>query len=133
MADVMAASELVISRAGASTLAELTALGRASILMPYPYHRDQHQAANAECLARRGAARVVIDRKEPARNAAALRAALAALMSDHARREEMSAAARKIGAEDAASKLADTILSMLESRRTEALPDSLEVTCGIAR
>jgi UDP-N-acetylglucosamine--N-acetylmuramyl-(pentapeptide) pyrophosphoryl-undecaprenol N-acetylglucosamine transferase len=58
---VLAAAELVICRAGASSLAELAAAGTPSILLPYPYHKDQHQMRNAEVLAEAGAAKVVVD------------------------------------------------------------------------
>jgi len=58
---VYRAADCMISRAGASTLAELTALGVPSVLMPYPYHRDQHQRHNAEVLANAGAAKIVTD------------------------------------------------------------------------
>lgn len=58
---VWAAADLVISRAGASALAELTALGVPSLLMPYPHHRDQHQRRNAQILADVGAAKIVED------------------------------------------------------------------------
>ncbi len=132
MAFCVAAADLVISRAGASTLAELTALGRASILMPYPFHRDQHQVANAQCLVRRGAARLVVDRKDAAANAAALREALEELTAQDEVREAMAAAARKMGATDAASRIADTILSM-RGHVSIAPPESLEVTCGTTR
>ena len=50
MADALAAAGLVVGRAGASFLAELTVVGRASVLMPYPFHRDDHQLHNALAL-----------------------------------------------------------------------------------
>ncbi len=54
-------AEIVISRAGAITLAEIASLGIASILLPYPYHRDNHQRKNAEVLARRNGAKIIED------------------------------------------------------------------------
>jgi UDP-N-acetylglucosamine--N-acetylmuramyl-(pentapeptide) pyrophosphoryl-undecaprenol N-acetylglucosamine transferase len=101
----LAAADLVISRAGASTLAELTALGRPSILLPYPYHRDQHQRHNAEVLVEAGAALCLEDRREPAANAGPLLAALRAC-APHEARERMSAAARRLGRIDAAERVA---------------------------
>ena len=64
MADVWAVADLCISRAGASSCAELTACGVASILMPYPYHKDMHQRANAKVLADAGAAVLIDDEKD---------------------------------------------------------------------
>ena len=58
---VLASADLVIGRAGASSLAELTAVGLATILLPYPYHKDNHQLRNAQVLEKAGAARIVID------------------------------------------------------------------------
>lgn len=59
MGDAYAAADFVLSRAGASTLAELTALGLPSILVPYPHHADRHQYINADLLRRAGAALVL--------------------------------------------------------------------------
>ncbi|MBE0597198.1 MAG: undecaprenyldiphospho-muramoylpentapeptide beta-N-acetylglucosaminyltransferase [Desulfuromonadales bacterium] len=56
MADAYARAHLVLCRAGATTIAELTACGRAAILIPYPHAAGDHQTANARALARRGAA-----------------------------------------------------------------------------
>jgi UDP-N-acetylglucosamine--N-acetylmuramyl-(pentapeptide) pyrophosphoryl-undecaprenol N-acetylglucosamine transferase len=56
MAPYYGAADLVIARAGGMTVAELCAVGRAGILIPYPHHRDQHQRHNALCLANAGAA-----------------------------------------------------------------------------
>lgn len=61
MADVYAAADLVIARAGASTLGELAALGKPSILIPYPYAAEAHQASNAARFAAAGAAVVLTD------------------------------------------------------------------------
>jgi UDP-N-acetylglucosamine--N-acetylmuramyl-(pentapeptide) pyrophosphoryl-undecaprenol N-acetylglucosamine transferase len=112
MADALAVSDLVISRAGASTLAEITALGRPSILMPYPYHRDQHQRANAECLARAGAAQIVLDRIKPEENGPTLRRVLEELMSDDDLRSSMASAARNMGRPDAARAISEHILRL---------------------
>lgn len=61
MADAYAVSEIVIARAGASTLAELAALGIASVLVPYPFAADDHQSHNARVFERAGAAVVLAD------------------------------------------------------------------------
>lgn len=117
MGAAMQLADLVVSRAGASTLAEITTVGRASILLPYPFDRGQHQRANAECLERAGAAVIVDDTGDGARNAAPLRSALESLMRDDARREEMAAAARRIGSPDAAARIADRVLELVHSHR----------------
>lgn len=58
----LAASDIIISRCGASTLSEITALGKPSILIPYPYATDNHQEYNASALEKNGAAVVIIER-----------------------------------------------------------------------
>ena len=62
LSDAFAASDLVLARAGASTLGELAAVGKPAILVPYPHAADDHQRSNAEVFARTGAAIVVDDR-----------------------------------------------------------------------
>ena len=57
-------ADLVICRAGALTLAEVTAAGKASILIPYPYAADDHQRTNAQALVRRGAALILEEGEE---------------------------------------------------------------------
>ena len=130
MADAIAAADLVVSRAGASTLAEITAVGRASILMPYPFHRDQHQMSNARCLVRQSAARLVRDQVEAEPNAAALGDALRALMSDDPLRESMAAASRRMGRGNAAHAIAQRLLD-LASRRVSGTPstETVEAAC----
>jgi UDP-N-acetylglucosamine--N-acetylmuramyl-(pentapeptide) pyrophosphoryl-undecaprenol N-acetylglucosamine transferase len=63
MADAYAAADLVLARAGASTLGELAATGRPAILVPYPHAADDHQSANAAAYAATGAAVVAGDRE----------------------------------------------------------------------
>lgn len=114
MADAMAAADLIVSRAGGSTLAEIMTIGRPSILMPYPFHRDQHQVANARCLVDSGAADLVLDRIDTAENATALRAALREAMFDDERRLRMTTRAQRMGAarRDAATRIAHKLLEM---------------------
>jgi UDP-N-acetylglucosamine--N-acetylmuramyl-(pentapeptide) pyrophosphoryl-undecaprenol N-acetylglucosamine transferase len=112
MADALAAADLVLSRSGASTLAELTALAKPSILMPYPYHKDQHQHANAQVLQSAGAARICIDRIDPAANAALLEPLLAELLKSPAQLAAMSAAAKTLAPPHPAQRIADRLLAI---------------------
>lgn len=133
MADALAAADLVISRAGASTLAELTALGRASVLLPYPFHRDQHQWANALCLAEAGAARIVRDSIDVNITAPALRLALGELMSSGDARGHMSAAAAKLGRLDAADVIAEKLLELAGRREVSRDLETVEAICTASR
>lgn len=113
MADAMAAADLIVSRAGASTLAEITALGKPSVLVPYPHHRDRHQHANARVLVKIGAARIVHDRMEPHRTAPQMREVLTTLMGDEASLARMASAANRIGTTHAANVIATRIQELL--------------------
>jgi UDP-N-acetylglucosamine--N-acetylmuramyl-(pentapeptide) pyrophosphoryl-undecaprenol N-acetylglucosamine transferase len=113
MSDVWAVADLCVSRSGASSCAELTATGVPSVLMPYPYHKDMHQRANAQVLADAGAAVLVDDQRDAAANAAQLRPVLSSLTTDGDRRRTMSAAARRLGHPDAAAAVADIIAGLV--------------------
>ena len=113
MADVWAVADLCVSRSGASSCAELTAAGVPSVLMPYPYHADMHQRANAAVLADAGAAVRVDDAKDAAVNAGLLRPVLASLTTDAAKRQAMAAAARALGRPDAAAAVAAVVAEMI--------------------
>jgi len=105
----IAASHLVVSRSGASTVAELAAIGRPSILVPLPHAIDQDQFANAGVLERAGGAlRLVQDAFTPER----LAGEITALAGTPQRLAAMAAAARSIGRLDAASRLADLVLEV---------------------
>ena len=105
----VAASHLVVSRSGASTVAELAAIGRPSILVPLPHAIDQDQFANAGVLERAGGAlRLVQAAFTPER----LAGEITALAGTPQRLAAMAAAARSIGRLDAASRLADLVLEV---------------------
>jgi len=101
----LAAADVVVSRAGASTLAEVTALGLPSILLPYPYHRDRHQHANAQVLVDAGAAMLVEDRLDPEANRRPVLKALQRL-ADPTVRARMAQAACALARPGAATDLA---------------------------
>lgn len=103
-------ADLVVSRAGATTLAELTAAGKPSVLIPLPTATDDHQRRNAEVLAAAGAAEV-IDQLELSGNRLAVR--IMALAADSAGRERMSAAARALARPDAAHVIAARAIALM--------------------
>ena len=105
----IAASHLIVARSGASTVAELSAIGRPAILVPLPHALDQDQFANAGVLANAGGAiRLPQEDFTPRR----LAAELAALAAAPQRLADMAAAARSVGRLDAADRLADLVLKV---------------------
>lgn len=106
----MAAADLVVCRAGATTLAEITAAGRAAILIPLPGATDDHQRRNAEALAEGGAAVVL---EQAAMTPAALAETIASLLHDDTRRAAMAAAARTLARPDAAERIADRAFALM--------------------
>jgi UDP-N-acetylglucosamine--N-acetylmuramyl-(pentapeptide) pyrophosphoryl-undecaprenol N-acetylglucosamine transferase len=115
MADVWAVADLALCRAGASTCAELTACGVPSILLPYPFHKDMHQRANARVLADAGAAVVLDDLRDKQRNTQHLRPILESLLYDATRRQSMAEAARALGRADAADAVARVVSGMIRT------------------
>ncbi|MBQ4381925.1 MAG: UDP-N-acetylglucosamine--N-acetylmuramyl-(pentapeptide) pyrophosphoryl-undecaprenol N-acetylglucosamine transferase [Oscillospiraceae bacterium] len=110
MGTVMTAADLVICRSGASTLAELTGLGRASILVPSPNVTANHQEKNAMALQNGGCAVMI---KESQATGAGIYEAARQILSDTQRRSEMESNARKMGVPDARRKIAELILGLL--------------------
>lgn len=107
MGAAYAAADVVVARAGATTCAELTAIGLPSILVPYPYAADDHQRRNAEVLAESGAAEMIL---EAELSGTRLAASLRALLDDGERRSAMASRARALGRPDAAVRVAETCL-----------------------
>ena len=112
MPEALAAADLVLSRAGASSLAEFTARRLPAVLMPYPYGRDQHQTANARCLADEAAAVIVPDKCNAAANAEAVGPVLLDLMGSDQELSRMSAAYETLYKPDAAEMIAEELLNM---------------------
>ncbi|TMK74388.1 MAG: UDP-N-acetylglucosamine--N-acetylmuramyl-(pentapeptide) pyrophosphoryl-undecaprenol N-acetylglucosamine transferase, partial [Actinobacteria bacterium] len=111
LSDPLAASDLVLARAGGSVF-ELAAAGRAAILVPYPYATARHQHANAAWMAEAGAAEVIDDSDLEPRELA-LR--VKALLSDPERLEAMAAASRSLARPDAAVRIAAEIRAAARS------------------
>ena len=105
----MKVADLVICRAGSTTLAELAATGRASILVPLPTATDDHQRRNALALAAHGAARIVEQRELCGDRVAA---EVLALAGDPDRRRSMEAAAKALARPDAARVIVDEVLAL---------------------
>jgi UDP-N-acetylglucosamine--N-acetylmuramyl-(pentapeptide) pyrophosphoryl-undecaprenol N-acetylglucosamine transferase len=103
----MAAAHLVVSRSGASTVAELAAIGRPAIMVPLPHALDQDQLANANVLANAGGGLVI---KQADFTLQRLAREIAALAAEPQRLAAMAAAAHSMGIRDAAERLADLVL-----------------------
>ncbi|MEV6069148.1 UDP-N-acetylglucosamine--N-acetylmuramyl-(pentapeptide) pyrophosphoryl-undecaprenol N-acetylglucosamine transferase [Nocardia sp. NPDC052001] len=107
--DVLALADVVVSRSGAGTLAELTTLGKPSVLIPYPHSVGGEQIRNAQILADHNAARALSGADATAAN---LRTALFELLTEPDSRTAVSAAARAQGHPDAAEQLALNVLDL---------------------
>ena len=113
MVTTCAAADLIVSRAGASSSAEIAALGKPSILIPYPFATDNHQEQNARAFEAAGAAVVLLDA-----DCTALRLSdeIRALIEDAPKREAMAQAARKLAKPLAAEQVAEVIMGLLFPR-----------------
>jgi UDP-N-acetylglucosamine--N-acetylmuramyl-(pentapeptide) pyrophosphoryl-undecaprenol N-acetylglucosamine transferase len=109
MDEAYALADLVLCRAGATTVAELTAFGKAAILVPYPYAIYDHQRGNARALAERGAAEMILDQDL---NGALLAEKIRGYLSDRVRIARMAQAAREMGRPDAAARIVDECYAM---------------------
>jgi len=107
MGAALASADLVLSRAGASTLGEFPYFGLPAILVPYPY-AWHYQRVNAQWLAERGAALLVEDADLPQ----VLMATVQALLQDKERLSQMAGAAQALACPDAASKLAEILINL---------------------
>ena len=106
----MKQADVIVSRAGSTSIAELTAVGRAAILIPLPTAADDHQTKNAEVLARAGAAELLPQRDL---TGAVLADRMLALARDPVRRAAAAAAARGLARPDAARVIVDRALTLV--------------------
>lgn len=112
MGDVLAAADLVLSRAGASSIAEIAARAVPSVLVPYPLATEDHQTTNARYLVDAGAAELFADASIDSDSFAQ---ALVALLRDPARRQTMREYAQGLGQDKAAERLADAVLALVQA------------------
>lgn len=126
MSDVWAATDVVVCRAGASTIAEIATIGVAAIVVPWAGAAGDHQTANARALEGEGAAMVCAEGDV----VTALPGLVAALLDDVPRRRDLAARARELGALHRTTAIADTIVDAVAARRPLvdlAAPRSLHV------
>jgi UDP-N-acetylglucosamine--N-acetylmuramyl-(pentapeptide) pyrophosphoryl-undecaprenol N-acetylglucosamine transferase len=102
MPEVLAGIDLVVSRAGATTLAELTSLGIPSILIPSPYVTNNHQEKNARSLSDYGAAHLLLEKDL---NNKSLISHIDRILLNHDQLKEMKTKAKKMGVPDSAHRL----------------------------
>lgn len=114
MPDVLAATSVIVSRSGASSLAEITALGLPSILVPSPNVTNNHQEANARWLEREGAAAVVLEQDLSGQK---LFDIIRKITKDPIRYEHMSKQARKLGKPDAAEAIYKAMRQLIEQKK----------------
>lgn len=109
-----AVADLVVSRAGATTIAELAVCGLPAVLVPYPYATGRHQEANARALERAGGATVILD---DAATGESLAGEIVSILGDAGRLLSMVRSARRFGRPQAADAVADVALAAAGARR----------------
>jgi len=107
-----AAADLVLSRSGASTVAELAAAGKPSLLIPFPQAADDHQRKNAEALVEAGAARMLLEAEV---TEDVLLAALVSLLNDSSALDAMSVRARTLAHPDAVRSIVEMVLKLKQN------------------
>lgn len=113
MVDAYRQSHLAVCRAGATTIAELTACGRASILIPYPFAANNHQEINARSLVEKGATTMILDRDL---SGEALAGAIHSLFRAPEKIEAMERASARLGKPDAAKHIVDECYRVVSER-----------------
>ncbi|MCJ7577774.1 MAG: undecaprenyldiphospho-muramoylpentapeptide beta-N-acetylglucosaminyltransferase [candidate division Zixibacteria bacterium] len=111
MRSAYAASDLVVSRAGALTLAEICACGKPSLLIPYPFATADHQRYNAEALQKEGAAEMILQKDLTPE---LLAGKLSSLLSDEEKLKRMAEQSKKMGKPDATSLLVNEMEKLLK-------------------
>ncbi len=111
MAELYSRADLLICRAGATTVAEITALGKAVIFIPFPHAADDHQVLNAGMLADEGAAEMIVEKDL---SAEILSRKIAYYAAHRAALNDMAAKARRFGQPDAAKNIVDDCYQLVD-------------------
>jgi UDP-N-acetylglucosamine--N-acetylmuramyl-(pentapeptide) pyrophosphoryl-undecaprenol N-acetylglucosamine transferase len=122
MAEAYTLADIVICRSGATTLSEITAVGKPAILIPYPYAASNHQEYNARKLEDMGAAKMMLDREL---NGEALAGAIREFYSNEKLRKETQRAAAAFGRVDAAERIVDIAMSLIKAQQNSSFYFSL--------
>ena len=118
MGQTMAATDMVVSRAGATSLAEISARRIPAILVPFPYATADHQTTNAKAYVERGAASMIADGEVESQ---AFSDMVLELIENADLRASMTKAAATFETEDAAAKLADVVLAAADARQSDTM------------
>ena len=119
MDEEMSAANVIVCRAGSTTLAEIAAVGRAAILVPLPTATDDHQRKNAEALSSVGAADLLEQREL---TGATLASRILALLDDEPRRPAGPAAVKRFARPDAARAIVDRVLDIAQRPSVKGVP-----------
>lgn len=107
----MASSDLLVGRAGATSIAELTALGLPAILIPSPYVTNDHQTKNAMSLVKNNAAKMIKDDELDGRS---LKQAIEEIMTNDQLQKQMSLASKQQGIPDASERMYELVKSLIQ-------------------
>ena len=119
MDEEMSAANVIVCRAGSTTLAEIAAVGRAAILVPLPTATDDHQRKNAEALSSAGAADLLEQREL---TGATLASRILALLDDEPRRTQLAAAVKRFARPDAARVIVDRVFDIAKQPVAKGVP-----------
>jgi UDP-N-acetylglucosamine--N-acetylmuramyl-(pentapeptide) pyrophosphoryl-undecaprenol N-acetylglucosamine transferase len=114
MGEVLTAADVVVSRAGATSLAEISAIGVPALLVPYPYATDDHQTSNAQAMVTAGAALMIPDDELDSPHFLEL---LMKLLNSGELRVTMAQAAKGLGSANATAAVVDLALEMAQSKK----------------
>lgn len=124
MGERYAAADLIVCRAGATTIAEITAIGKPALFVPFPYAADDHQTKNAEVLVREGAARMI---PESALTGEMLTETILAFCADRSLLRRMAERSAALGVPDAADRIiADALENLLPRKRRRQMERNRE-------
>ncbi|MBS4207710.1 undecaprenyldiphospho-muramoylpentapeptide beta-N-acetylglucosaminyltransferase [Bacillus sp. FJAT-50079] len=113
MQEILPSVQVVVGRAGATSIAEISALGLPSILIPSPYVTNNHQEKNAEVLVNKGAAFMLLEKELTSKR---LVETLDAVLLDDAKRKKMSEASKELGMRDASIRLFHVIEELVQNK-----------------
>jgi UDP-N-acetylglucosamine--N-acetylmuramyl-(pentapeptide) pyrophosphoryl-undecaprenol N-acetylglucosamine transferase len=114
MASAYGKADLLVCRAGATSIAEITASGKAAIFIPFPYAVNDHQTKNAELLVNRGAAAMI---PEMSLTGESLSGVIRRLAQDPVKIEEMQRSAASLGNARAAADIVDECITLAQSAK----------------